>query len=154
VIQRDEACFVPDWASPPYQSLKKWERRAIWVGPGEQFNQTHRNKIYELNRQIHNPGNSINIDVPVSNQVVTSDGDNSLLITRRGLTFAIANVDHVVERAKGGCNSCLNAQVLAESANVGATYTDGKWIYDPDSGNLYTDNLSNRRKFDLTQYPP
>ncbi len=154
VIQRvDDPCFIPDWANPPYENLLVHERATYNVGPGLHFNNAQKDEIYVENRNTNNPGNNITITVTGSNQVVESDGDNSLLITKRDVTFAIANVDHVVELHRGGCNSCLNAQVLAESANVGAVYGGGKWIYDPKTGKKYTDNPGNRRKFNLNMYP-
>ena len=150
-IQRD-ACYVPDWASPPYKGLLAWERQNVAVGPDEPFTPQQRVEIYKVNRATHKPGDDIEIKVKNSDQVVKSDGDGSLLITRRDLTFAMANVDHVVGRAQGGCNSVLNAQVLAESANVGAMYMGGKWIWVPEEDKYYNANKTNKTKYGLDAY--
>lgn len=148
---KSAACYVPDWAlkNRPYWNLLSWEQKNWNIGPNLNFSEGQREKILEENRNIHKPGNVIKINVPNSSDVQKSDGDKSYLVRKRALTFAIANVDHVVEKSKGGCASVGNAQVLAENANVGATYMGGKWIYNADTNSLHDPTPYNKLKYNL-----
>jgi hypothetical protein len=143
VIQRiDDPCYVPDWASPPYASKKAWEKTNINVGPYLPFQENQKNEYYAINNATAGFG-SLTVKVNSAANLYKSDGDGTALAKRGSFTFATANVDHVVERANGGCNSCLNAQVLGEDANVGATYTGGKWIYYPATGTYKNPTATN-----------
>src|SRR5713226_9448795 len=124
---------------PPYESLYKFESLTYQVGPNQGFNE-NQIKVYKKgNQKIYKKPKNAKVEISVTDpdDIYTSDVDKTLLTTKGAVTTKLMNVDHVVEKAKGGCNSCLNAQIIAESENVGTQYTGKKWIWDSDDLKYY-----------------
>lgn len=129
---KGDSCYCPGWGTlSPYQAKPE---DIVPVGSGELFTPTQIKYVQGLNAAKSKSG-------PVTPKLQSyndSDSTGGALVTKDEVGHLLAEVDHIVPKESGGCNSVKNAQVISAYENgtlKGTTYPYGGYngwsVFDP-----------------------
>jgi hypothetical protein len=142
-----DSCYCPGWTTlGPYQ---KEPEDIVPVGEGLTFTSTQAAYILTLNAKKSTSGSITVKPQSYYDSDTTVLAHKGALVTKDELTRTLAEVDHIVPKEKGGCNSVKNAQVISAYENgtiKGTTYPyggyTGRSVYDPTANVWHMDKAT------------